>query len=108
MHEYLITERLLNIALENAHVSPGERISRLKINLDPDAGYTPDSIRFYFEQLAQNTAADGAELVFDQAPSTQHIQLVTVEVSGKENGMTETTVHDTTRTTAREIGRAHV
>ena len=103
MHEYLITERLLNIALENAHVSPGERISRLKINLDPDAGYTPDSIRFYFEQLAQNTAADGAELVFDQAPSTQHIQLVTVEVSGKENGMTETTVHDTTRTTAREI-----
>ena len=103
MHEYLITERLLNIALENARVAPGERISRLKINLDPDAGYTPDSIRFYFEQLAQNTAAAGAELLFDQAPSPQQIQLLTVEVSGKENGMTETTVHDTTRTTAREI-----
>lgn len=103
MHEYLITERLLNIALENARVAPGERISRLKINLDPDAGYTPDSIRFYFEQLAQNTAADGAELLFEQAPAPQHIQLLTVEVSGKENGMTETTVHDATRITAREI-----
>lgn len=93
MHEYLTTERLLAVALEQAHVAAGERISRLKVKLDPDSGYAPDSIRFYFEQLAKNTTADGAELVFELAPSPHHIQLLTVEVTGKENGMTSTPVH---------------
>lgn len=97
MHEYLITERLLNVALDQAHPAVGERISRLNVKLDPVSGYAPDSIRFYFEQLAQHTAAAGAELVFDLAPSPQHIQLVTVEVTGKENGMTSTQVQDITR-----------
>ncbi|MEZ4735416.1 MAG: pyruvate:ferredoxin (flavodoxin) oxidoreductase [Caldilineaceae bacterium] len=99
MHEYLITERLLTVALENAQVAAGERIGRLNINLDPDAGYTPDAIRFYFEQLAQNTPADGAELVFTMTSSPQHIQLQSVEISGKENGMTSAPV----RAIAREV-----
>ncbi|MBX3013452.1 MAG: pyruvate:ferredoxin (flavodoxin) oxidoreductase [Caldilineaceae bacterium] len=92
MHEYLITERLLNVALAQAHPAADERISRLQIKLDPLSGYAPDSIRFYFDQLAQNTPAAGAELAFDLAPTPQHIQLVTVEVAGKEKGMTATPV----------------
>jgi pyruvate-ferredoxin/flavodoxin oxidoreductase len=87
MHEYLITERLLAVALEKAAVGADEQISRLTINIDPNSGYTPDAVRFYFEELAKNTPAAGAELLFEGAPAPQQIQLLTVEVSGKENGM---------------------
>ena len=99
MHEYLITERLLAVALEKANVGAGEQIRRLTININPDSGYTPDAVRFYFEELAKNTPAAHAELCFEEAPAAQQIQLLTVEVSGKENGMTL----DQTRTVVRDV-----
>ena len=40
MHEYLITERLLAVALEKAAVGADEQISRLTIAIDPNSGYT--------------------------------------------------------------------
>jgi len=55
MHEYSITERLFQLALEQADLEEGEQIQRLHIELDPNSGYAPDAIRFYFEHLAEGS-----------------------------------------------------
>lgn len=81
MHEFSLTERLYQIALTNADLKPGERIRRLKIRLDPDSGYAPEAIRFYFAQLAQGTAAQGAKLDFELAPEPRHIALTELEIN---------------------------
>jgi Zn finger protein HypA/HybF involved in hydrogenase expression/acylphosphatase len=80
MHEFGITERLFQIALTQANLRDDERIRCLHINLDPDSGYTTDAIRFYFEQLAKNTPAEGAELNFELISQPRHITLQHVEI----------------------------
>jgi acylphosphatase/Zn finger protein HypA/HybF involved in hydrogenase expression len=89
MHEFSVTERLFQIALTQADLRGGERIRRLHINLDPDSGYTPEAIRFYFEQLAQNTPAEGAELAFELGPQPEHIALHQLEIDTVSAGKLE-------------------
>jgi len=48
MHEYSITKRLFDVAISQAELRDGEKISRLNIQLDPASTYVPDTIRFYF------------------------------------------------------------
>ena len=80
MHEYNATQHLLQLALEQADLRDGEQIERLHIVLDPNGGYTPDAIRFYFEQLSQGTGAAGADLAFRLTPHPQQIQLLSIDV----------------------------
>lgn len=80
MHEFDTTEQLFQLALTKAELQEGERIRRLQIALDPDSGYAPDAIRFYFEQLAQGTAAEGAELNFELTPMSRTITLQQIEI----------------------------
>jgi len=75
MHEFGITERLLHVAISQADLRQGETIQRLNIALDPHSGYAPDAIRFYFEQIAQNTPAEGAELAFTMADQPGRLRL---------------------------------
>ena len=82
MHEYDITEQLFHVAMEQAQLQDGERLQRLYVTLDPQSGYVPDAIRFYFEQLAAGTAADGAELLFELVEQPQHIRLTTLDITG--------------------------
>lgn len=98
MHEYSITERLFQIALEQADLRCDESIQRLHIELDPDAGYAPDAIRFYFEQLAIGTPAAGAELAFKMVPQPQHIRLTAIDIC-------DAPVSETTATESQLKGR---
>lgn len=84
MHEFGITERLFQVALEQAQLRDGERLRRLQISLDPDSGYAPDAIRFYFEQIAQGTPAQGAELAFVTSKQPQHIRLESVDIDSAD------------------------
>lgn len=80
MHEFSITERLFELAIEQADLGVDEHIQRLHIELDPDSGYAPDAIRFYFEQLASGSPAAGAELAFQMTPHPQHIRLTAIDI----------------------------
>jgi hydrogenase maturation protein HypF len=84
MHEFGITERLFQVALNQADLQFGERIERLHIRLDPESGYAPDAIRFYFEQLAAGSVAEGANLEFTMAAEPHHIALAEVVVNEAE------------------------
>lgn len=80
MHEFSVTERLFQLAMEQANLVNGERIQRLEIELDSNSGYTPDAIRFYFEQLAQGTPASTAELSFQFGNYAEHIRLTSIQI----------------------------
>lgn len=81
MHEFNITKSLLDVAMAQAQLQPGERIQRLHITLDPNSGYTPESIRFYFDQLAHHSTVADAELVFELQESGQPIRLTQVDIA---------------------------
>ena len=80
MHEFHMTQTLLQTALTSAKLQDGEQIERLHIALDPDSRYLADAIRFYFEQLAQHTAAAGAQLEFDTAAAGEQIRLTSIDI----------------------------
>lgn len=83
MHEHKITEYLVKVALEEAELCGDERIERLYIDIDPNTGYAADSIRFYFEQIAIDTPAAGAELVFQFVPHPHQVRLTSMEIGYK-------------------------
>lgn len=63
MHEYGLTERLLEVALAKARAAGAERISALHIALGRDAGVAAAALRFYWPMVRADTPAAGARLV---------------------------------------------
>jgi Zn finger protein HypA/HybF involved in hydrogenase expression len=80
MHEFHLTQTLLQTALDKATLQDSEQIERLHIALDPDSTYLADAIRFYFEQLAQNTAAADAQLEFNTTTVSEQIRLTSIDI----------------------------
>jgi len=72
------------MALEQAELNENERITCLKINLSPTAHCVPELIRYYFAQLAVNTAAAGAQLIFNIAPAAEPVQLLEIDITMEE------------------------
>lgn len=63
MHEYHFTEKIIKEALETAERSGKSRITKITIALGEFSGIAEESIRLYFESLAEGTLAEGADLV---------------------------------------------
>jgi hydrogenase nickel incorporation protein HypA/HybF len=68
MHELSVTESLLKVVIK--HAGEGVRILRIHLVVGEMASVVDDSVQFYFDFLAQNTPAEGAELVFRRVPVT--------------------------------------
>ncbi len=62
MHEFTITQSLLNRALKTAD---SKRILRVKLLIGPFSEEREDSIQFYWRDLAKGSFGEGAELQFD-------------------------------------------
>ncbi|HSR11663.1 MAG TPA: hydrogenase maturation nickel metallochaperone HypA [Thermodesulfobacteriota bacterium] len=69
MHEAGVTESILKIALQTAEKAGAKRIGRIHIVIGDLSGFVGESIKFYFEFLSKDTAAEGAELVFRKVPA---------------------------------------
>jgi len=69
MHEYSITESVLNLALEKANEADASKITRISLIVGELSGVVGECVRFYFEHISKNTIADGAELVFEMKPT---------------------------------------
>jgi hydrogenase nickel incorporation protein HypA/HybF len=69
MHEYSITESVLNLALEKANEANAEKITRINLIVGELSGVVDECVRFYFEHISKNTIADGAELFFETVPT---------------------------------------
>jgi hydrogenase nickel incorporation protein HypA/HybF len=66
MHELAITKNILDIALKHANSSNAKRITRLNLVIGQLSSIVDDSIQFYWDMVAANTIAEGAQLVFQR------------------------------------------
>ncbi len=62
MHEYPITCHLVDLVCRLAAERGAARIRELTLVIGDDAGYVGDSIRLYFDAVAEGTACAGAEV----------------------------------------------
>ena len=62
MHEFDLTQNLLDRALQNAH---SKRIKRVNLLIGPFSEEREDAIQFYWKDLAKGSFGEGAELHFD-------------------------------------------
>lgn len=68
VHELVIAEGILRIALEEAQRTGARRILGLHLALGELEGIEPDVMQEAFELVAQDTPAAGAALVIDRVP----------------------------------------
>ena len=65
MHEYSITESVLNLALEKAREANASRITRISLVVGDLSGVVSDCVQFYFDFISKDTIASGAKLDFE-------------------------------------------
>ncbi|MGB8983867.1 MAG: hydrogenase maturation nickel metallochaperone HypA [Anaerolineales bacterium] len=63
MHEFSLTQNLLDIALKNAN---SRRIVNVHLLIGPFSDEREESIQFYWRDLAKDTLGEGAKLHFQR------------------------------------------
>jgi hydrogenase nickel incorporation protein HypA/HybF len=69
MHELAVTQSILNIALRHANLSNAKKVTRLNLVIGQLSSIIDDSVQFYWDMVAANTLAEGAELAFRRIPT---------------------------------------
>lgn len=64
MHELPATRGMLDVALDAAAAAGASRIHEIHLVIGDLSSMVDDSVQFYFDLLAEGTAAQGARLVF--------------------------------------------
>lgn len=64
MHELMVTESLLEIALRHAREAEAPRITDLYLVIGELSSVIDDSVQFYWDIVSEGTAAEGATLHF--------------------------------------------
>lgn len=65
MHEFKITQNLLDLALKRAN---SKQIRRVNLRIGPFSDDREESIRFYWKDLAKGSLGEGAKLHFEHIP----------------------------------------
>ncbi len=68
MHELSVTQSLLAVVLEHAEKADARRVTRINLRIGEMSGIVDESIQFYFDFLAKDTLAEGAQLGFTRVP----------------------------------------
>ncbi len=69
MHELSVTESVLEISLRHAQQSNARRVCGIHLVIGEFASIVDDSVQFYWDIVAQDTAAQGAQLYFRRVPA---------------------------------------
>jgi hydrogenase nickel incorporation protein HypA/HybF len=69
MHEFGITENIVNIALAKAGEAQANKVIQINLVIGEMSGFVPDCIQFYFDSLSKDTIAQGAVLHFESVPA---------------------------------------
>ena len=62
MHEYPITERIVEIAEKNCREAGAKKVLAVNLVVGEYSGLVPESIDMYFDLIAEGTLCDGAKL----------------------------------------------
>jgi len=68
MHEFALSKGIVETVLE--HIADTDRVSRVIIDLGAFSGVEPESLRFCYQVVAEQTVLAGSELVLNPIPLT--------------------------------------
>jgi hydrogenase nickel incorporation protein HypA/HybF len=68
MHELAITQGILEVVLEAADREGGGRVTAIDLVVGELSSIVDDSVQFYWDLIAEDTAAAGAALRFRRVP----------------------------------------
>ena len=68
LHEYAITQNIVNICCEEAEKNNALKISSIKLKIGELSGLVPECIQEYFNFISMNTVAQGAKLQVEKMP----------------------------------------
>jgi hydrogenase nickel incorporation protein HypA/HybF len=66
MHEYSLTQTILQTALQHAQQAGTTKITRINLIIGEYSDEREESIRFYWDELAKGTPAQDAKLQFER------------------------------------------
>lgn len=69
MHEFGVTESIVDIALKEAKKAQAKKITKISLVVGELTGFMPDCIEFYFDLMSKDTIAEKANLHFEAAPA---------------------------------------
>ena len=70
MHEFAITQSMLDLVLEQAEKSGAREVGKINLVIGEMCGVVGESVQFYFNFLNKGTIAEGATLSFTMVPTT--------------------------------------
>lgn len=68
MHEFAITQSMLDLVLEEARKAGGKKVEKVNLVIGDMSGVVDECVRFYFEFMSKDTIAKGATLSFQRVP----------------------------------------
>ena len=69
MHEYAVTQSILEISLRHAAGAGAKRIVEIDLAIGQLSSIVDDSVQFYWDMIADGTIARGARLRFSRIPA---------------------------------------
>jgi hydrogenase nickel incorporation protein HypA/HybF len=68
MHELSVTESILAIVTRHATQAGAQRVTKINLVIGQLASIVDDSVQFYWDIIARDTLAEGAQLQFRRIP----------------------------------------
>jgi hydrogenase nickel incorporation protein HypA/HybF len=68
MHELSIAQNIIEILEDERRRQPFERVASIRLRIGVLSNIVPDTLRFCFEAIRDETLARGAELLIDTVP----------------------------------------
>ena len=69
MHELAVTESILEIVLRHARQAEAAHVTDIYLVIGQLSSIMDDSVQFYWDIIAKDTAAEGARLHFERLPA---------------------------------------
>ena len=68
MHEYSVTKSLVDLCNNEAEKNKIKKVNKINLKIGKFTGFSPDSIKFYFDYLKPDTRCAEAEIIFEEIP----------------------------------------
>jgi hydrogenase nickel incorporation protein HypA/HybF len=85
MHELPITESILEIALRHARQANARRVTTIYLVIGQMATIIDDSVQFYWDIIAKDSIAEGAQLLFKRIPASIQCQVCSLRYSPNQD-----------------------
>jgi len=72
MHEYSLTKQIVKIVNRAASEHNAKRVTQVRLVMGASGGIIPESVQMYFDQIAQGTLAEGAQLTLRLVAPQMH------------------------------------